>query len=548
MRKMFLWTAAFAVLMPSISAQISGSFKIGVSGYQGDLHCRTDENIQFFDGLKTALGLGIRLPLSNNFGFRAEGTYFQLSGDETAFSSPGHVKRGWKFDHRFLELSGLIDWEPLGARRFSKKNNQFRRTITPVLFAGGGVVFSNPKVDFNNASSAKISNDLAEVRKVKLAIPVGIGLKYYITENFALAAETGLRLPVSDFYDGLAQAGGEGYDSYGFGGIKAYFNFGKRKDIDGDGIPDQKDLCPDVPGLKAFQGCPDRDNDGIPDPKDQCPDLFGAIEFKGCPDTDGDGLADTEDDCPQVPGAILFRGCPDTDGDGISDINDDCPNMAGIRSLAGCPDSDGDGIVDSEDDCPTQPGLFENNGCPAIDSDGDGIVDKKDLCPNEKGLASLEGCPDRDGDGVPDQADKCPDTPGTEVNGCPNAKPVITPKIDLGYFKNQLAEIARNIQFSTSSSNITSTSLVKLGEAVDILKKHPSFRLKINGYTDNRGKDDFNLRLSQRRAKAVFDYFIEKGIEIERLEYQGFGEANSIESNETAEGRRRNRRVEFILE
>ena len=553
MRKMFIGIAAFAILIPSITAQISGSVKIGLSGYQGDLHCRTDENIQFFDGLKASLGLGVRLPLSNALGIRGEATYFQIDGDESEFGDVGHANRGWSFKHNFIELSALIDWELLGNRRFSKEDKKFRRTLTPVLFAGGGLVLSNPKVDFKNASSQKISNDIEEGRKVNFSLPIGIGLKYYLTEDFALAVETGIRMPVSDYYDGLGQAGGEALDSYGFGGVKAYLNFGKKRDTDGDGIPDQKDQCPSIPGLKAFQGCPDRDNDGVADQKDQCPDLFGIAKFNGCPDTDGDGLADTEDDCPQVPGAILFNGCPDSDGDGISDVNDDCPNLPGIRSLAGCPDSDGDGVIDSKDECPTEYGFATNNGCPNVDSDGDGVVDRKDLCPNEKGLESLEGCPDNDGDGVPNQADKCPDIAGTTVNGCPKekpivAKPAIAPKVDIGHFKNQIAAVAREIEFSTGSSNITSVSLSKLEEVVDILKKNPSFKMSINGYTDSRGNDLFNLRLSQRRAKAVFDYFVNKEISANRLSHNGLGEANPIESNETAEGRRRNRRVEFVLD
>jgi hypothetical protein len=69
---------------------------------------------------------------------------------------------------------------------------------------------------------------------------------------------------------------------------RSYFQIW-RKDTDGDGIYD-KDACPEVAGLKEFNGCPDTDGDGIQDSADACPDVFGLATLNGCPDTDGDGL------------------------------------------------------------------------------------------------------------------------------------------------------------------------------------------------------------------------------------------------------------------
>jgi hypothetical protein len=69
------------------------------------------------------------------------------------------------------------------------------------------------------------------------------------------------------------------------------------KDTDGDGIFDKDDACPDVAGLKEFNGCPDTDGDGIQDSADSCPDVAGLAALNGCPDTDGDGIADKDDEC-----------------------------------------------------------------------------------------------------------------------------------------------------------------------------------------------------------------------------------------------------------
>lgn len=86
------------------------------------------------------------------------------------------------------------------------------------------------------------------------------------------------------------------------------------KDTDKDGIPDDQDLCPTVPGLARYNGCPipDSDHDGINDEEDKCPHQPGLARYQGCPipDRDGDGVNDEEDKCPDTPGPVENRGCP----------------------------------------------------------------------------------------------------------------------------------------------------------------------------------------------------------------------------------------------
>lgn len=111
----------------------------------------------------------------------------------------------------------------------------------------------------------------------------------------------------------------------------------------------------------------DRDNDGLDDDEDQCPDIPGMAQFNGCPDSDGDGISDKDDQCPLVAGVAQFNGCPDTDADGISDNKDKCPYVAGTAEREGCPvpDKDNDGFADDVDRCPD---VFSktNEGCPEI--------------------------------------------------------------------------------------------------------------------------------------------------------------------------------------
>ncbi len=323
-------------------------------------------------------------------------------------------------------------------------------------------------------------------------------------------------------------------------------------DADLDGIVDEKDDCPLLAGVAAFNGCPDTDGDGIGDKEDMCPDDKGPTELLGCPDSDGDGFSDIEDQCPDVPGTQM--GCPDTDGDGIADPDDDCPTETG--PLHGCPDTDGDGIADKDDKCPEEAGIPELGGCSDDkDTDGDGIKDKDDKCPNIVGVASNDGCPsvssttsttttysnatDTDGDGVSDSIDACPNVYGSYSNsGCPEVRSEIRT-----VFNNAM----QNVRFETASSKLKYESYPILDQIVDIMNSHPEHHIKISGHTDNIGDDAGNQRLSERRAKACLDYLKNKGISDLRLSFIGYGEAHPQDSNETSEGRRNNRRVEFAL-
>ncbi len=307
----------------------------------------------------------------------------------------------------------------------------------------------------------------------------------------------------------------------------------KEKDTDGDGIPDNKDKCPKQPGPKSNQGCP------VVKPKD----------------TDGDGLTDDVDRCPKVPGPASNQGCPpaeaplDTDGDGIPDTADKCPKQAGPASNHGCPilDSDGDGIPDNVDKCPNEPedkdGFQDQDGCPDLDNDQDGIPDVKDKCPDQKGPPETNGCPpkDSDGDGVPDYQDKCPQTPGLkELQGCPRKYKLVT-------LTKKKIEIKQKVHFATGRYRILSDSFELLNEVAQVLKDNPKITLRIEGHTDSRGSDSFNLRLSQKRARSVRRYLIGQGVDPGRLKAVGFGETRPIATNATRAGREANRRVEFVI-
>ncbi len=224
----------------------------------------------------------------------------------------------------------------------------------------------------------------------------------------------------------------------------------------------------------------------------------------------------------------------DSDGDGVIDSLDICPNTpSGVNvDIRGCPlDSDGDGVYDYMDRCPDTPKAVRVNelGCP-FDSDGDGVYNYMDHCPKTPIGVHVDrwGCPfDSDGDGVYDYMDQCPGTPkGVTVNekGCC---------------------ILKGLNFDVNKWDIKPRYYPLLDKIVAILKKNPEMKLEIQGHTDIAGSDAHNMKLSKKRAEAVKAYLIKKGIAPDRLFSKGFGYHRPITTNDTPEGRAKNRRVQL---
>jgi outer membrane protein OmpA-like peptidoglycan-associated protein len=269
--------------------------------------------------------------------------------------------------------------------------------------------------------------------------------------------------------------------------------------------------------------------------------VAGPKEFNGCPDTDGDKVIDKKDDCPDLAGLIALNGCPDKDNDSIPDKDDACPDNAGPRVNQGCPDKDADGIFDFIDGCPDIAGPKENQGCPWPDTDGDGLLDKDDECPTIKGPKENKGCPfkDSDGDGLLDKDDDCPMTPGPKSNkGCPVIEDEVAEVIKMAF---------ENLEFETNKDIILPNSKPALDQLAEVLIKRTNWNLQISGHTDNVGEDNANMVLSKKRAEALKSYMISKGITETRLMVQFFGETKPIADNNTAEGRKKNRRVEMKI-
>lgn len=205
----------------------------------------------------------------------------------------------------------------------------------------------------------------------------GLGLNYWFNDAVALTLRSTVKSYVKEFDKLIANGdGGLGHLQHVAG---LSFAFGKGNDADKDGVNDDEDACPDVPGLEILSGCPDDDGDGIRNSDDDCPLTAGLATLKGCPDADGDGIKDAEDACPNVAGVASLRGCPDTDGDGIADANDDCPREAGPSSNNGCPEVNPETPKNPEVKMPEYPLSLLNGFTIYFDTDEHNVDSLKEL-------------------------------------------------------------------------------------------------------------------------------------------------------------------------
>lgn len=452
--------------------------------------------------------------------------------------------------------------------------NAYNTMLSPKVLTGVEYSILNEKISFGLLSKTTIFNKsiFEEVTTSANFFPINwfnASLSYsWVNGRFSnfgvgLGGRSGIysMYIAGDYFPARYTPDGVPYNTKAFNlQLGLVLTFGNPKqDKDRDGVKNRKDQCPDTPfGEKVNKvGCSlDADKDGVTDDLDQCPNtpLGVFVDSVGCPlDTDRDSVLDYIDQCPNTPIGVPVDsiGCPfDADGDGVSDYKDKCPNTqkgVSVDSI-GCPlDGDKDGVADYIDECPGTPqnaiATVDKKGCPK-DTDGDGVADYMDKCPGTplaaKGYVDISGCPlDTDLDGIADYKDNCPTIPGVVTNfGCPEVKAAV---------KKIFEKALQGIQFESGKDIIKPVSYPILNQIVTIMIENKDYLIDINGHTDNVGVPAKNLILSENRAKSVKSYLTSKGVEESRINTKGFGDGVPVADNATAQGRAKNRRVEFVV-
>jgi outer membrane protein OmpA-like peptidoglycan-associated protein len=448
------------------------------------------------------------------------GAFGSFTRYDRAFNLDNQIGGGGRLGYFFGQVVGLevaVGYQsPSAATGFATATLTDFSSSLVLNFGGERNIFyilgGYSHLDFEKAPPYRFSDH---------AVHGALGDRIFLGDRVALRLEVrGIYAPNTGFVGGGDWAG----HIVGSLGL-SIFSSGGYRDLDKDGVRDNRDTCPGTPtgAVVDPQGCPiDSDRDKVYNGLDACPNTVdGAlVDARGCPtDSDADGVFDGIDQCAGTPtGArVDARGCPtDADGDAVADGIDQCPNTPAGATVdaTGCPtDNDKDGVFDGLDKCPGTPAGTE------VDSAG---------CQRSK---------DTDGDGVDDTKDKCPGTAaGTRVDaaGCP-----------ILFTEARTPVILRGVTFEVGKSALRPESFTVLDIVAASLVANPDIRIEIAGHTDNTGSAATNTRLSQSRADAVRAYLAQKGVGPDRMIAKGYGPSVPVAPNTTAAGRAQNRRVEL---
>lgn len=335
--------------------------------------------------------------------------------------------------------------------------------------------------------------------------PAGIGTEIKLSDEWLLDLSVGATYTTTERLNGYKIE--DFNDAWFNAGIGiTYTGESMNSDKDGDGLTKKEEL-----ELGTDPNNADSDGDGL---KDGAEVKQHTTDPKVA-DTDGDGLKDGEE-------VATYKTNPlkaDTDGDELNDFDE----LMKYKTDPLNADTDADGLQDGQ-----EVNTIKTNPLKA-DTDNDGLKDGEEV--NQYKTDPLKV--DTDGGSVPD---------GKEVANKTNP---LDPKDDVPSAEPVIKELSfDNILFEFNKDRLTKKAQATLDEIYDALNKYSSPEISLSGHADAIGSEIYNMKLSEKRAKAAKDYLVKKGLSESLFNIEAFGESKPIDTNATEKGRANNRRVE----
>jgi outer membrane protein OmpA-like peptidoglycan-associated protein len=414
----------------------------------------------------------------------------------------------------------------------------------PYFYIGAGAMNFTVK-DFPESKSPKVAGENGWTA----LFPTGIGSEFAISDYVLLDLSIGGAYSLSDdlnFYDddnvkdwlsnlslGITFTGESGSSDRDKDGLtknqeETIGTNPKNPDSDADGLKDGEE----VNKYQTNPLQPDSDLDGLSD----YDEVFKYHTNPLLADTDSDGLTDFEELNKYKTDPLIS----DSDNDGLTDGEEVIKFFTDPLKA----DMDMDGLTDKEEL------LIYLTDPKKADTDGDRLNDAEEVIKYQTNPIKS----DSDDDGLPDYDEIFKfktnplnaDTDGGSVDDKSEIDRGTNPlDAEDDVVKVGVPIVLEGIYFETGKADITAESEYTLRKALTTLESYPEITVEISGHTDITGNYKKNLELSQQRANAVRDWLIRNGIEPSRIIAKGYGPDRPIATNETPEGRQKNRRIEF---
>lgn len=487
----FFFILLFVILSAAgVSAQTSfNSFKD--FGYKGGFQINAVLPTTEFESdnglsLSSYLFKGFfRFELSNDWQTEVSAGYGKLSGDGGTYYKPTSL-----YETSIIPIEARLLYTPFNLEGWN-----------PYFYAGIGLINYNVTKK-PVAVSPTVVNDNGWTG----VIPFGIGTEIKLADEIALDVSVGYNYSLTEnlnFYQ-IGSTYNDGYISLGVG--LSFSNESLNSDKDKDGLIKRDEL--------AFSTDPnnaDTDGDGLNDGDEVHKYLTNPLKV----DSDGDALSDYDE-------LMKYKTDPlkiDTDGDGLTDGDE----ILKYKTDPLKADTDGDGLKDGE-----EINMFKTSPFNA-DTDSDGLTDGEEVMKYKTDPLKA----DTDSGTVND---------GVEVNRGTNP---LDPKDDVPVVEVEKELTFDFVHFGFNKSSLNKDSKKNLDNAYEVLSKYATAKISLGGHTDSIGSEKYNMKLSIKRANAVQDYLVKKGINQNLITAEGFGELKPFASNKTAKERAKNRRTEI---